>query len=326
MNTNEPPKKLDISKPSIKLVQSRVFRNGLQQAEIRIDLESTHDGVPSNLTPTEIASIRLFDYHNRESGHIPFSDGGSTYEGWSAQRDFRGYISQPSSAPEPQARQSYSVYLSANANALETLDVAFEIKGDDGSIFWTNGRKFVNGTEQAWSGGDLSVDITVTPLSPEKYPSTSFVLDRRPLDGRPPDIGQVAPGIFTDIVTVSIVLAGSTTLGIREMDCVPEGLIHWKGPRPSANPCFTGYVRPWETAIRWHPDIKKHWGLVPPPTHLDTPPMDHGVIVLAGRLDIPSWTGAPKNPVEVLITDAHGSKQRCHIGFKEGTRDELVVT
>lgn len=321
MNTNG-PLNLDIKNPKVTLQQTTVYRNGRQQARIRIDLESTRGGVPSDLTPTEIEGIRLFDYHNRASGLIPFSDDGSlNYKGWSAQHVFRGYVPQPGTTLEPRAVQSYFFYLSANADAVEALDIAFQISGDDGSIFWTNGRKSVGGTEQPWPNGDNSVGITVTPLPPVKYPSNAFVLDRHPIH-----LKDVAPGIFTDMVTVSIVLTDGTTLGIRQMKCVPAGLIHWKGPQPSSNPCFTGYVRPSETAIQWHTDIENHWGAVTPPAALAAPQDERGVVVLVGRLDIPSWTGAPKEPVKVVMTDAHGSDQTCSISFKDETRDELIVT
>jgi hypothetical protein len=73
MNTNG-PLNLDIKNPKVTLQQTTVYRNGRQQARIRIDLESTRGGVPSDLTPTEIDGIRLFDCHNRASGIIPFSN------------------------------------------------------------------------------------------------------------------------------------------------------------------------------------------------------------------------------------------------------------
>jgi hypothetical protein len=320
--------KLDLSKVAVTLEQTKVFRNGLQQARIRLDLESTHGGKPSDLTPREIASIELFDYHNTESGAIPFSDDGSAhYRGWSAQHDYRGYVSQTDALGKPRARQSYFLYLSANAEAIETLDVSLRIHGDDLSIWRTNGRVTIDGIEQTVASMDLKIGITMTPVPPARYPASSFTLDRRALDKSGHADGERAAAIFDDIVSVTIRLADQTTLGIRSMRCDPAGLIHWINKLPGTrNPCFTGYAQPGETTIHWNEAMNGHLGSIPPPAELESPETDSGVIVLCGRLDIPTWVGAPEEPVKVTMTDAHGSVQTCHIGFVNGERDELIVT
>ncbi|MGF6709844.1 hypothetical protein QFZ41_000808 [Luteibacter sp. W1I16] len=319
---------LDLTEVEVILEQTKVFRNGLQQARIRLDLASKHGGVPSDLTPREIASIRLFNYHDQNAGAIPFSDDGTTtYKGWFAQHVYRGYVSQTTRAGEPRAIQSYFLYLSANAEATETLDVAFAIHGDDLSIWRTNGWCAINGIEQPKPAMDKNVGITVTPVPPEKYPSTAIMLDRRPLDpARHPD-DENADGIFDDIVTVSIQLVDQTTLGVRSMTCDPAGAIHWKDKVSNIRqPCFTGYVEPGETEIHWNDAMNGHFGSTPPPERLAGPEEETGVIVLCGRVDIPAWSGAPEAAVKVTMTDAHGSVQTCHIGFVRGERDELIVT
>ncbi|MDQ0011171.1 hypothetical protein J2T07_003381 [Luteibacter jiangsuensis] len=319
---------LDLTDVEVILEQTKVYRNGLQQARIRLDLISKHGGQPSDLSVREIESIRLFDYHNQASGTIPLSDDGSiTYKGWSAQRDYRGYVSQTTRSGEPRAIQSYFLYLSANADATETLDVAFEIHGDDLSIWRTNGRCFINGIEQPKPAMDKKVGITVTPVPPERYPASSFMLDRRSLDPARFLDTENADGIFDDIVTVSILLVDQTTLGIRSMTCEPAGLIHWKDKVSNIRqPCFTGYVEPGEVTIHWNGALDGHWGSTAPPEQLVSPEEELGVIVLCGRVDIPSWAGAPEAPVKVTMMDAHGSVQSCHIGFVKGERDELIVT
>lgn len=317
---------LDLTEVKVILEQTKVYRNGLQQARIRLDLVSKHGGEPSDLTPREIESIRLFDYHNQASGTIPFSDDGSaTYKGWSAQRDYRGYVSQATRSGEPRAMQSYFLYLSANAEATETLDVAFVIHGDDLSIWRTNGRCTINGIEQPKPAMDKNVGITVTPVPPEIYPAGSFMLDRRPLD--PAGHGEKVDGIFDDIVTLSILLVDQTTLGIRSMTCEPAGLIHWKDKVSYIRqPCFTGYVEPGEVTIHWNDAMNGHVGSTAPPERLASPEEELGIIVLCGRVDIPSWATAPESPVKVTMTDAHGSTQSCHVSFVKGERDELIVT
>jgi hypothetical protein len=320
--------KLELTNVEVFLEQTKVYRNGLQQARLRLNLESKHDGIPSDLTVAEIESIRLFEYHNTESVPIPLSDDGSdTYEGWSAQRDHRGYVSQPDAVGKPRARQSYFLYLSANADAVQTMDFSFLIKGDDLSIWRTNGKVTIDGIDQVMASMDKKVGITMTPIPPDKYPASSFTLDRRPLDRSGYADGGNAAAIFDDIVTVSIQLVDQTTLGIRGMMCDPAGLIHWKDKVTGIRqPCFTGYVQPGQTQINWNEAMNGHFGDTPPPIQLESPETDLGVIVLCGRVDIPSWVGAPEAPVKVTMTDAHGSVQTCHIGFVKGERDELIVT
>ncbi|WP_426287189.1 hypothetical protein [Luteibacter sp. E-22] len=319
---------LDLTEVEVILEQTKVYRNGLQQARIRLDLASKHGGTPSDLTADEIASIRLFDYHDQDSGAIPFSDDGSTtYKGWSAQHDYRGYVSQTTKTGEPRTIQSYFLYLSANAEAKETLDVAFAIHGDDLSIWRTNGRCTIGGIEQPKPAMDKHVGITVTPVPPERYPASSFMLDRRPLDPAGHLDRENADGIFDDIVTVSIQLVDQTILGIRSMSCDPAGLIHWKDKVSYIRqPCFTGYVEPGETTIHWNGAMNDHFGSTPPPERLPSPEEESGVIVVCGRVDIPAWVGAPEAPVKVTMTDAHGSVQSCHIEFVKGERDELIAT
>jgi hypothetical protein len=319
--------RLDLTDVAVTLEQTKVYRNGRQQARLRLDLESRHGGRPSDLTPREIASIQLFDYHNAQTETIPFSDDGSvTYKGWTAQRDYRGYVSHPDASGRPRARQSYFLYLSATAEAVETLDISFLIRGDDLSVWRTNGKVTTDGVDQMVAAMDKSNGITMTPVIPVKYPATAFLLDRRPLDRSAHAEGEKAAAIFDDIVTVSILLADQTTLGVRSMTCDPAGVIHWINKLPGTrNPCLTGYAQPGETTIHWNKAMDGHFGSIPLP-ELSRPETDSGVIVLCGRVDIPTWVGAPEAPVAVTMTDAHGSVQTCHIGFVRAERDELVVT
>ncbi|HXO99689.1 MAG TPA: hypothetical protein VN813_04260 [Luteibacter sp.] len=312
----------------VTLEQERVYRNGRQQARVRLDLESTRGGIPSDLTPREIESIQLFDYHNTATETIPFSEDGSvTYQGWSAQHVYRGYAPHPDTRDRPRARQTFFLYLTANAGAVEPLDVSFVLQGDDLSIWRTNGKVTMLGVDQRLEAMDKKVDITMTPIAPVTYPANAFLLDRRPLP-RSGSTGEAekATGIFDDIVTISIMLADQTKLGIRDMQCDPAGMVHWINKLPGTrNPCFTGYAQPGETTIHWNESMDGHLGSVALP-ELPGPETDLGVIVLCGRVDIPTWTGAPEAPVHVTMTDAYGSTQTCHIGFVVGERDELIVT
>lgn len=315
------PLELDLTKVVVTLVQTRVYRNGLQQAEVRIDLESSHGGKPSDLTPREIASIRLFDYHDQKSGDIPFSDDGSrTYRGWFAQHDYRGFVSQPiPPGTPPRALQSYIFYLSANAEATETLDVALAITGDDLSIWRTNGKCTIEGIEQPKPPLDNRLR-TITADPPESYPADAYNLDQRPLQQ------NTIAGVFNRIYAVSIRLADQTTLGIRSLTLNPSGIIHWKDKiNWIRQPCYIGYVQTGETEIHWHDAMAGHHGSLPPPTHIPKPELT-GVVVMCGRVDIPSWPGAPEESVEMTILDAHGSTQIRHLIFVDGELDELKVT
>lgn len=318
---------LGLKNVAVTLEQTKVYRNGRQQARVRLDLESTRGGKPSDLTPCEIASIQLFDYHNVETETIPFcEDDSATYRGWTAQHLYRGYVPHPDAGRAPPRRQTFFLYLTANAGAVETLDVSFCLQGDDLSIWRTNGKITIEGVDQINQAMDLKVGITMTPVAPVSYPANAFLLSRRPLP-RPGHAGnEKAAGIFNDIVTISILLADQTKLGIRSMHCEPAGMIHWLNKLPGTrNPCFTGYAQPGDTTIHWNESMDGHVGSVPLP-QLPGPETDLGVLVLCGRVDIPTWASAPEAPVQVTMTDAHGSTQICHIGFAAGTRDELIVT
>lgn len=319
--------KLGLTNVEVTLEQTKVYRNGRQQARLRLDLESTHGGKVSDLTPSEIASIALLDYHDTESGAIPFSDDSpGAYKGWSAQHSYRGYEPHPDASRKPRARQSYFLYVSADAKAVETVDLSFLIKGDDLSIWRTNGKVTIDGVEQTLESMDKKVGITMTPVAPVKYPSSAIVLDRHPLDRRGLADATKAAAIFDEIVTVSIQRVDGTALGIRAMSCEPASMIHWLNKLPgTTNPCFTGYAEPGQTTIHWSTDMTGHFGSVALPA-LASAETDVGVIVLSGRVDIPTWNDAPEDPVKVTMTDAHGSEQVCHIGFVKGERDELIVT
>jgi hypothetical protein len=352
--TDHAPKapRLRLQNVAVAFEQTKVYANKRQQARFRLELECTHDGNADYLTPSEVDGISVFAYAVTGST-IPFSDDGSaTYEGWSAQREPLGYLSQTGTPARAGPRQTYYRYLTAGPEAVETLRVSFRVTGDDGSIFRTNGFVTINGVEQYDNTFDKKEGITVARVDPVHYPASAFELIRRPYSSSrflrmtPAGVfGRMAEfvrrllsrrshaekeraDIFDDIVTLSIVLPDQTRLGIRTFQCDPAGSIHWKDKVSWVRqPCFTGYAAPGSTEIHWNESgMADHWGGQPRPKTLEQAEIDVGVIVLCGRIDIPSWSGAPEAPVKVTLIDAHGSDQTCRIAFERGERDKLIVT
>lgn len=351
--TEHAPKaaQLRLQNVAVAFEQTKVYGNKRQQARFRLELECTHDGVADYLTFSEVQRISVLVYSAMDS-EIPFSDDGSVnYHGWSAQRESLGYLSQTDTSLRPGPRQTYYRYLTAASNAEETLRVAFRIEGDDGSIYRTNGFINIDGTDAYNSTFDKKEGITVARVDPVRYPASAFELIRRPYSSsrflrkalpgafgrmaervrhvfaRPGDDEKERADIFDDIVTLSIVLADQTRLGIRSFQCDPAGSIHWKDKVSwGRQPCFTGYAQPGSTEIHWNADMDGHWGGQPRPDTLEQAENEVGVIVLCGRVDIPSWSTAPEAPVKATFIDAHGSEQTCHIAFEPGERDKLIVT
>ncbi|SFW34644.1 hypothetical protein [Luteibacter sp. UNCMF366Tsu5.1] len=314
--------------------QTRLYRNGRQQATVRLYVEAELDGVLVKLTEQERQNIRLFNYYE-EDKMLPFTDDGSSssYKGWSAQRRHRGYEPHPL-ATGTDARQGPGETLTFHVSAddlaaeLNTLTLAFAVKGDDGSTWRSNGWITRPTGDRYFAAAFNNGSLTVTSEPPRQYTAESFRLDRRPLANTSATRSKAeesAAPIFDDIVTLSIAEPGGQLVNIRQMTCAPAGMIHWINNLPvTSNPCFTGYASPGESQVHWNPEVPK--GSRPLPT-LSSPDAAKGMILLCGRIDIPRADHAnpPRGPMTVNLIDAYGSSQTCRIVFVEGTRDELDV-
>jgi hypothetical protein len=319
--------KLDVEHVSL-------YANGRQQAKIILYVEAQERGQPVRLTQTEKDNIRLIDYHHGGM-QIPLDDADGSfgsYKGWSSQRQFRGYLYHPNTQPSegngtptPDAEGDYvEIYLSATDEAMSgSLTVGFIVTGDNGWAYRTDGFILAPGQEPVASSIiDTGDDKKVTAYAPPVYPVSDFQLDRR--SGTNSDVAPDA-GIFNDAVTLSIVHAGQT-IDVRDMECEPAGLIHWKDDYYDAqDPCYTGYARPGETSIHWNERVPI--GGQPLPT-LAYPVANKGIILLCGRVDIRRGDNPdpPSAPVAVRLTDAYGSTQRFRLGFVRDERDVLEIS
>jgi hypothetical protein len=311
-----------------------LYANGRQQAKIIVYVEAQLNGQPVKLTRSEKDSIRLIDYLHSDM-QIPLEEAGGSpnpYQGWSSQRGFRGYLYHPgalttelTSATTPDADGDYvELYLSATREALSgLLTVAFIVSGDNGWKYRTDGWILAPGMDPVANNGiDTGDDKKVTAENPLTYPASDFRLDHRAgtNSGGVPDAG-----IFNDTVTLSILHAGQP-VDIRDMTCVPAGMIHWKDDfYDFQDPCYTGYARPGETLIHWNEHVPT--GDQPRPT-LAAPISDKGVILLCGRVDIRrgDHTSPPIAPIAVTLVDAYGSTQQFKLGFVKEERDVLEIS
>ncbi|HEY4294173.1 hypothetical protein [Luteibacter sp.] len=325
-----------INQVRITLSQTRVYHNGRQQARILLWLQATEDGKFVRLTPTERQNIQLVDYRNSE-GYIPFNENGApnSYRGWSAQRNYLGYSFYPDLASgkggdeetielDQDAGESFEFYVSAEdgAQVSRFLSISFSIRGDNGSVWRTTGIvSYADNSDDYFSHLDVRENIEITAVPPVFYSADNFHLDRRSIIA----IQPTSAALFDDMVTVSIVAAGGRIIGIRSMECVPAGMIHWINDMPdTSNPCFTGYVRPGEASVQWNPAVPK--GSQPLPS-LPAPERTKGVIVLCGRIDIPraDHTDPPRGPLSIVSIDEYGTLHARQLLFVRGQRDELKI-
>lgn len=323
-----------VSRTRVDVEQAVLYANGRQQVKIIVYVEAARDGVTVKLTQSEKDSIRLIDYrHGDEKIPLEETDESlASYQGWSSQRNFRGYLYHPgtqtsehSTTPTPDVGGDYlEFYLSATPEALSgRLTIGFVVTGDNKWTYRTDGWVIAPGKDPTPVNGiDTGDDKKVTAERPPDYPASDFRLERR--SGTH---GGDAPsaGIFNDIVTVSIVHNGQP-IGVREMSCEPEGMIHWKDDDYDAqDPCYTCYAQPGETKI--HRNCEVPTGNQPLPK-LDHPVEGKGVILLCGRVDIRrgDHRDPPTAPIVVSLIDDYGSTQQCRLGFVHEERDVLEVS
>jgi len=332
---------------TITLQQTKVYRNGLQQARIKLRLEAKRGGVAAHLTEAEEKGICLFDYEAEEA-LLPYTDDYSAvdYRGWAAQHEGRGYDYHPASRRDdsPSIRkwirsllrrirsifwssdlppQDFYFYVTANEKALQNLVVAFAITGDDESVYRSNGWYDKGGKRDYNPGLDEDTGVTLAPDSPIVYSSDNFVLSRRPTPSAADSDGHLADDIFNDIVVISLRDAGGLSLALRHMTCTPAGVIHWINKlEGTMNPCFTGYASPGDTDFKWNDKVQT--GGIPKPT-LATNDRGKCILALCGRIDIRPYPGAPDGSIALRLIDAYGTTQTCGLRFVDHSRDDLEV-
>lgn len=332
---------------TITLQQTKVYRNGRQQARIKLRVEAKRGGVASHLTKAEEKGIRVFDYE-AEKAVLPYTHeyGAVDHRGWAAQHESRGYDYHPASGSDdsPSIRkwirslprrirsilrssdlppQDFYFYVTANEKALQNLVVAFAITGDDGSIYRSNGWSDKGGKRDYSSALDEDTGVTLAPDSPIVYSSDNFVLSRRPTTPAAASGRHLADDIFDDIVAISIRDAGGQDLTLRHMTCTPAGVIHWINKlEGTMNPCFTGYASPGDEDFTWNDEVQT--GGIPKPT-LATVDKGKCILVLCGRIDIRPYSGAPDGSLALQLIDGYGTIQTCGLRFVEHSRDDLEV-
>jgi len=304
-----------LKRVDIRLEQTTVYNNGRQQLKLWVTVEALNDATPVELTEADFATLKLIDFANEQS--IPFSDDepDTDYEGWTAQRNDRGFDFQPTINPtlvSPTAMRAF--YLSGSASASQyQLQVGFSITNLVGEVFLTTGWIVMGESRTAFREIEIREKF-VRAIPAVVYPRTSFVM---PLDD--PDMQ-----VFDERRELSIEHNGAR-VGIRRMTCSPASMIHWTNSESSNNyPCFTGYAGPGDQGFHW--DLPAgNWKL---PELGGVAPEGTGLVMLCGRNDITQDPGTtwPRAPMQVSIIDVNGSPQSCTISFVNGTRGQLQIT
>lgn len=304
-----------ITKAEVQITHTQVYSNGRQQVRVGLYMEAEDNGATTELTLSEINSLRIVNYDTDEE--VPLSnDGSSTYNGWSAQTGHRGYdyLDEGSLNPEPEVESNapgkvYYLYLSGNDQArLFPLKLAFSVTMKDVK-FITTGKYIENGATLPYSGIDSYGHEIIRALSPVQYTASDFNLDQ----------GTDTPAIFNREVRLTLKPGGARTLGIRDLVCEPAGMIHWEHEAPGQNvACYTGYAKPGETTLHWN--VAVPIGGQPRPPRIAVAMPNVGTIMVCGRNDIhhDDHSTAPKGPILLRVVDAYGSDQVCQLAFEPG--------
>ncbi|MGE7138351.1 hypothetical protein ACQKIE_12045 [Luteibacter sp. NPDC031894] len=318
-----------IVKTEVQLVHTRLYSNDRQQIRLGLYMEAEEGGLPVELTEEELGTLRIIDYDD-DRNTVPMSDDGPAhYHGWSSQREHRGYdyyqgpgrsrLKKGSTASGRRARAGRTQYLYLSArNEARTFPLrpAFSIVIKNATFITTGAYLDATGNRERYPEIDSYGHEVLEAEAPKIYSAGDFTLDQ----------DTYTPAIFDREVRLMLRPNGGNTLGIRHLVCEPAGMIHWEHTLPGNSVAyFTGYARPGETALEWHPGI--HPGSTPRPEHISGPVQDIGTIMVCGRNDLMFNGLAPRGPILVRVIDAYGSDQTCRVSFVPGVdKDAQLVT
>lgn len=308
-----------------------VYANGRQQMPIRLDLAAVLNDVDHTpLSASEIASIYFFEVGNKQD-RIPFSDENKpALKGWKVQRREHeppfSYYPDASSAPEtPKGPgQSLDFFLTADTEAAgRGMDVAFSFTGDNGWESESTGFETEAGQApvyRAYLASPLRVQAVRTP----QRAAGNYDLGAIEL----PATGMAPVVAFYNRLHPLLINENGRAINIREMACVPPGMIHWQTQSSDdLNPVFTGCVPPGAKTVSWLTPLPKG--------NLDLPVFresdvssSRGAFVVCGRQGIRRGenNNVSREAVRATYIDEYGSSHSVSLSFAEGTRDEAVIT
>lgn len=314
-----------IVRTEVQLVHTRLYSNDRQQIRLGLYMEAEEDGVPVELTEEELGTLRIIDYDD-DRNTVPMSDDGSAhYHGWSCQSEHRGYdyYQGPgrgllekgitASGGHARAGRTYYLYLSARSEARTfPLRPGFSIMIEGVTFITTGAYIDETGARTRYPEIDSYGHDVLEAAAPDIYTAGDFTLDQ----------DTYTPGIFDREVRLMLRPNGGNTLGIRDFECEPAGMIHWEHPLPgNSAACFTGYAKPGETTLHWNDLVPDS----PRPEQTSAPVPDRATIMVCGRNDIPFNGSTPRGPILVKVIDAYGSDQTCRLSFVPGVNQDAQL-
>ncbi|KAG9610431.1 hypothetical protein KCV01_g3143, partial [Aureobasidium melanogenum] len=201
-NADPPPDYLN--RPEIKVYKDKIFRNGNQQSEIRLQIEIIHDGDPRPMSATERNSIRLIKYGSsvpsdagRHAGVIPLRPvDDKSMEGWTTQESYNGFLPHPAAQPyeplefplpdtKPNVGEIVDLFIACDSTGQpHPMHIAFLITLDNGRTFRTDGYIFeADGTKGGYGGEiDTGSVHNIYSESAERYTPAQYVMEPREID------------------------------------------------------------------------------------------------------------------------------------------------
>jgi hypothetical protein len=308
----------------IQLQQSRLYANGRQQVRVGITVEPRLGGVDTVLTDEEWASIRFLDHDSRRE--LPFTDtawtGGGV--GWAAQHEYSDFDYFPGSFSLPPSVNSSTryFYISVDDAAKGSpMRLAFRIRGRNGRVYASTGYiTEPDGSERYDSSYDVRLNIDINQVDPARYNGADMRIAWR---GLPLAEKDTSDAVFNKAGVLSIDPRTGSGPSIRRMACSPPGAMHWQTLMPGdTNPCAMAYAQPGSKEVVCDPGIAIVMDM---PAELDRAELYSSVIVLSGRVGVPSAGNEdlPRDRMTVTLLDGYGSEHELTVQFVAGTRDEI---
>lgn len=156
-------------------INARVYANANQQVPVQVVIEARdNDGVVVSLSPKQLRSIKLIDYHNSEVVEVSHDQDTRFIYHWEPTRDDDADEAAADSphvdAPGDTGALAQSITLYVTKTVVSTQKVAAEITSPSGGVFRTNTPNPPTGKFDSW--------INVQGVQQLHYQHTDLIMER----------------------------------------------------------------------------------------------------------------------------------------------------